>query len=75
MTKDSKGWREGATTREWLIWSIEHSAWWKPNSNGYTEKREEAGRYSEKAAKDIVRRANIGLHDIPNEAMIEYIIS
>ncbi len=60
--------------REWLIWSIEHSGWWKPNSNGYTKKREEAGLYTFEEAKRIVKSANIHLHDVPNEAMIEYIL-
>lgn len=57
--------------REWLIWSIEHSAWWKPNHNGYTKKREEAGRYTFHEACKIVREGNINLKDTPNEAMIK----
>lgn len=56
-----------------LIWSIEHGAWWKPRENGYTALRAEAGKYSLKDALRIVRSANIGLHDEPNEAMIEYV--
>lgn len=56
----------------YLIWSIEHDAWWKPASRGYTKKRSEAGQYTYEEAKKIVKNANIGLKDIPNEAMIEY---
>ena len=29
----------------YLIWTHEHGMWWKPNSLGYTDKVEEAGRY------------------------------
>lgn len=57
----------------YLIWSIEHNGWWKPAMNGYTQKRNEAGKYNFATASLIVKNANIGLHDIPNEAMIEYI--
>lgn len=58
--------------REWLIWSNEHAGWWKPLRKGYTKLREEAGRYTYREALEIVSGANIGLHDIPNEAMIKY---
>lgn len=39
----------------WLIWSNEHDAWWKPNSSGYTVKREQAGLYTTKEAEGICR--------------------
>lgn len=55
----------------WLIWSIEHGGWWRPNKNGYTHHRAEAGRYTYDEACVIVKGANYGLHDIPNEAMIK----
>ncbi len=42
----------------WLIWSNEHNAWWKPAHNGYTRKRDEAGRYPHGEAQLIVRMAN-----------------
>lgn len=58
--------------REWLIWSIEHNGWWKAGRSGYSELREEAGVYSTSDALEIVKGANIGLHDVPNEAMIAY---
>lgn len=54
----------------WLIWSIEHNGWWGWNHGGYVQAREYAGRYSFKEALKIVKDANIGLHNIPNEAMI-----
>ncbi len=56
--------------KRWLIWSIEHGAWWMPNRNGYTTKRNRAGKYTYYEALAIVESANIGLRDTPNEAMI-----
>lgn len=53
------------------IWSNEHKGWWKPNKNGYTQNRREAGIYPEAEAREIVESANIGLKDVPNEAMVE----
>lgn len=57
-------------TKEYIIWSEEHRAWWGENRCGYVTKRSEAGRYTFKEALEIVEGANIGLRDIPNEAMI-----
>lgn len=55
---------------EWLIWSMEHDGWWKPNRNGYTEYLSEAGRYSFEDALDIVASANMHCINQPKEAMI-----
>ncbi len=55
---------------KWLIWSIEHGAWWRAGERGYTLHREEAGEYSFEDAVRIVQGANIGERDVPNEAMI-----
>lgn len=57
--------------KNWLIWSIEHGMWWGENDNGYVQQRNKAGRYTFERAMKIVSGANIGLHDIPNEAMIK----
>ena len=43
----------------WLIWSIEHEAWWAPNRHGYTRVLALAGRYRTAEARDIVRDANV----------------
>ena len=43
---------------EFLIWSFEHNGWWKRNSLGYTRDIEQAGVYSLKTVKQIVRDAN-----------------
>lgn len=44
---------------EWLIWSIEHAAWWRPDEMGYTASVYDAGRYSQERAAAIVAHANI----------------
>jgi hypothetical protein len=44
----------------YLIWSIEHGAWWGPNRTGYTQDIAAAGRYSFEMAQDIVADANVG---------------
>lgn len=54
----------------WIIWSEEHRAWWAPNHRGYVKNRNKAGRYSFEDATKIVSGANIGLKDVPNEAMV-----
>lgn len=46
------------STREYLIWSIEHDAWWRPARCGYTTVLSEAGRYSFVEASKILTRAN-----------------
>lgn len=56
----------------YLIWSLEHEGWWGPSHVGYFKEREKAGFYSFQEALKIVKGANIGLHDIPNEAMIKF---
>lgn len=45
---------------EYLIWSNEHRAWWRPNSCGYTVHVRAAGRYSRKEAVEISSRAHDG---------------
>lgn len=42
-----------------LIWSMEHDAWWAPGEIGYAPVIGGAGRYSRADAERIVRRANI----------------
>lgn len=61
----------GYGVKYFKIWSNEHRGWWKPNRQGYTQNRREAGIYPEDEAFEIVESANIGLRDIPNEAMVE----
>jgi hypothetical protein len=38
--------------KEWLVWSNEHRAWWRPKRCGYTEHLAGAGLYTEKEADD-----------------------
>lgn len=58
--------------RKFLIWSIEHAAWWRPDSNGYTDNKAEAGRYSLEKAIAICICGNYAPEaaNIPNEAMV-----
>lgn len=58
--------------RLWLIWSLEHRAWWAPGHRGYTSIRTCAGRYTEAEAREIVNGANRYLPESypPNEAMV-----
>lgn len=55
---------------KWLIWSIEHNAWWKAGRRGYTIIRSQAGHYAYVDALNIVRDANQYSGNIPKEAMI-----
>ena len=43
-----------STTRQFVIWSWEHTAWWGPDRCGYTADLAKAGRYSHAEAADIV---------------------
>lgn len=44
---------------EYVIWSHEHHAWWKPDSLGYTPNLHEAGHYSrEDAYKPVLNDVN-----------------
>jgi hypothetical protein len=42
----------------YLIWSIEHEAWWAPNEMGYTTRLDDAGHYTEHDTIRILSRAN-----------------
>jgi hypothetical protein len=43
----------------YVIWSFEHQAWWAPDRRGYTEMLDQAGRYDDAEAQQIVRHANV----------------
>ena len=49
----------GNNSRAYLIWSIEHDAWWRPGRMGYTRELAEAGRYDHDEARTILRQANL----------------
>ncbi len=42
----------------YVIWSIEHFAWWRPGKMGYTPELAEAGIYDKDEAGAIVQNAN-----------------
>lgn len=45
---------------EYLIWSEEHGAWWRPGGHGYTSSLAQAGRFTEAKAREISASANGG---------------
>lgn len=45
---------------DFLIWSEEHRAWWRPYARGYTDSIVQAGRYTAERAAEIVNAANFG---------------
>ena len=53
----------------WVIWSMEHNAYWGHNRCGYVNGYARAGRYSFTEALEIVSTANVD-KDNPQEAMI-----
>lgn len=55
------------------IWSIEHNAWWKSHRRGCISDLSEAGLYTLEEALEIVKSANEGNPNIPNEAMVPVI--
>jgi hypothetical protein len=44
--------------RTWLIWSTEHQAFWRLGGCGYTQKTNQAARFSWEEAKTICDEAN-----------------
>jgi hypothetical protein len=46
-------------TDAYVIWSMEHQAWWRASRFGYVATLAEAGRFSREEAAAIVERANI----------------
>ena len=43
----------------YVIWSIEHKAWWRAEWLGYAETLGDAGLYDESAARKVLERANV----------------
>lgn len=59
----------------YLIWSIEHNAWWKSSSRGYTRDIGMAGFYQPEEAEKICRDANRSMSTPPMEAMVPVSVS
>ena len=57
---------------EYLIFSNEHDAYWKPNELGYTRDIRQAGTYTLERAKAICEGAGMldSEKNVPNEIMI-----
>ena len=51
----------------YLIWSIKHGMWWRPDETGYTLLVGEAGRYGKDEAEEILAQAD---YDKVEEVMI-----
>lgn len=58
------------THDDYLIWSNEHSAWWGPDSDGYTSDLSKAGIYSRDFAMEIVENATLDWRKAPNEVPV-----
>lgn len=56
----------------YVIWSNGHSAWWRPQSAGYSKNIEQAGIYPRDDAMAIVEGANAyqQQHEAPNELAV-----
>lgn len=46
---------QGAQPGQWLIWSNDHKAWWRPDSAGYTSVMADAGRFDTAKAFKVCR--------------------
>lgn len=53
----------------WLVWSNEHEAWWGPNRCGYTQKMNDAGRYTFAEAVQICSVRSIRMC-VPDEVCV-----
>lgn len=58
------------TSDDYLIWSHEHAAWWKPDGNGYTTNISRAGVYTRDDALTTVRQATLDWTRAPNEIAV-----
>jgi len=58
--------------QHYWIWSNEHGAWWGRDHRGYVRRLQDAGRYSEQQADEIVAQSGLGVTDEqwPNEVKI-----
>lgn len=59
ISEDIKNIMNWNTAQEntYLIWSVEHSCWWKPGGWGYTPALLDAGHFSREQAMQICRDA------------------
>jgi hypothetical protein len=56
-------------SEQYLIWSNQHRAWWRPDSRGYTTDHAQAGRYSR---EDAIFNSASAAHtkDAPDEVPV-----
>lgn len=59
---------------EYLIWSNDHGAFWRPNRAGYTQDMNQAGRYAKEEADKICKNGGVprawSTHPGPYEIML-----
>jgi len=51
----------------WLVFSVEHTAWWRANRSGYTLTREDAGRYTLEEARMLAKQRSPDAEGMPGE--------
>ncbi|SEQ71573.1 hypothetical protein SAMN05216548_10737 [Faunimonas pinastri] len=61
------------TGPEYLVWSTEHRAWWKPDCVSYTYRLDDAGRYTRELALLICSGAHGGWREgeVPSELPVQ----
>ena len=54
-------------TKDWLVWSYEHRAWWKPGDMGYTTDIKQAGRFTQAEAvgRSLTKDEDGNPHEVP----------
>jgi hypothetical protein len=57
---------------DYLIWSHEHDAWWRPARRDYTDDVAFAGRYAEAEARSILAKSSYGWRkgQLPKEVIV-----
>lgn len=59
-----------AEPADWLVWSNEHDAWWRPKAEGYTTQVEHAGRFTKAEAEDHCNTRSFTACGKPSEEMV-----
>jgi hypothetical protein len=55
---------------KYLVWSNEHTGWWRPDRMGYTQHLSEAGHFTRQAAMSICIGAMLGSREVLNEVPV-----
>jgi hypothetical protein len=60
--------------KKYLIWSLQHRAWWQEDSWGYTLEYSKAGRFTLEEAEKICWEANFKCSDLKYPSLNEAIV-